>query len=270
MLAGGEAIIMITLDAQELLNRFPSMMAKLGIVCEKSAEDIVMQTGRQLAKDLVTITPPTPQSGDKSTSAAVRRIGEAAVERDIKKIFYDAGKIKLDDPGLARLLRKGDFETLKRQLKPGNFLEEYEIATEPLRRLHNAQRDRRGRVRREPRKKYLVTERGALQKYIKRKRSAVGYMRSGWLDAAQNFGSAIPAWVARHGSRGDFSKSVHAGGIRVVFSNATRTIGAANRDKRILREALSHRLEMMKKQYEKVLQNRIKRGFTVSGGDIFG
>lgn len=192
-------------------------MIKLRVTGQQDAAQLVERfaqaTGRDLADELVATARLLAVSLAHSTQPygngqAARQAGEQRVEQDIRKVFltpsgvYQA-LVSDDSPGEARgfwaALRAGD-EGRMRAIMEANAIS-VEIGVQPDPALHQASRNRRGRVKGAP--KMLVTRPPVLSAYIARVKKRVGFAKAGWAKAADDCGGhrGIPAWASgRHSS----------------------------------------------------------------------
>ena len=224
------------------------------------------RAGKLLASDIINITPPTAQAGG-GTQAQTRKIGENAVERDIRKIFLERQSVAFAGQGkdkrqgrnikrLQELWRRGEYELLKAILPKTHWIHKLEFIDAPRAELHAKFRDRRGRVsagfitNSHSRTRYVVTDKGALKAYIKKKQAMVGFMRGGWARSLSEFGGSPNAWVARHAHAGSFAEISTQSEVRFSLINRSGTMAGAERDMRILQNAVAHREKMMAKNFE--------------------
>jgi len=142
---------------------------------------------------------------------ATKKQGEAAVERDIKKLFKDMEgltasvenwKVSAWQQALLAALRKQDLPAVVRLLEGSNL--KGRVIAAPSRETHERYRNNLGRVRTGGYFEF-VQKAAALRSYIKQRQMKVGYAKSVWCTATskldvslKNPGAGFPAWVARN------------------------------------------------------------------------
>ncbi len=100
-----------------------------------------------------------------------------------------------------------------------------------LRSLHKRSRKRNGRTARG-----VVghATRKVISDYIKFKQRNVGYLASGWNQAARSVGLTLPSWIARHGGAGASTGiKTTATEIFIRFQNSVRFGSNTDLDRRI-------------------------------------
>ena len=170
-------------------------------IAGRSMQDEIIATARLLAVSLATSTQPY----GKTTAA--REVGEARVSKDISKVFRTPSsifaEIKEDDQASASKFwtayKRNDVAVMRSTMTAASI--DLEISATPRPELHDAARNRLGRVN--SLAKQLVTQPGALEAYIKLRQKKVGWAKAGWAAAADDCGGhrGIPAWASgRHPS----------------------------------------------------------------------
>ena len=195
-----------------------------------NARQEMMDIGRLVAVSCATSTQPY------GVSESSRKNGEAAVHRDIYKIYCTPGmvygEIANSDVGAAKsfykAFRSGDYLTaisLIHAYAPKFNL--VQIQQFDNGKLHKERRNRRGRVSKAQKNISLVTNPRALQRYVAAEKAKVGYAKAGWANCARAFreGRAgtrgLPGWVTRHrGAPASAAVNVGAGNlITLVMRN---------------------------------------------------
>lgn len=128
----------------------------------------------------------------RGTGADAQNQGEAAVARDIYRVYGSAGSAHHLLPVFQQAL-------FWRNFKAGNFtdaenrLRNYGLNVQPFDggAAHKAARNKRGRVSQHSPSYFIIrpNERRKLEKYIKEEQSHVGTGKGGWADAARQIGS---------------------------------------------------------------------------------
>lgn len=186
---------------------------KVGGVSRQLVRDQVEITARAFTREIVTQW--TPPAGPDLRGTAAKKAGEAAVARDVRRVFptASAAYASLPETQAARfwaLLQRGDLtkaETLLRQFSDTARLRNASIVRRPDTTLHQRAR-RRGIVPRSTPAQQIITNTGSLSTYIKTQQRRVGLLASGWLAAARYFKIRLPAWVERHSTHGSISPSL--------------------------------------------------------------
>lgn len=158
----------------------------------------IMITGRNLAKSLAYSTQPYGLKPD------ARRMGEQAVENDIRKVFGTPASVYEDldmkDERAASQFWKaftnrdtpGMLEVVKSQ---GLYI--HDIAEQPSPSLHESHRKSKGRVYLKM-QRAIVLNSAALKSYIKKRQKMVGFAKAGWARAAEKLGGlrGFPVWAS--------------------------------------------------------------------------
>jgi hypothetical protein len=168
--------------------------------------EAIRKVSRVFTDTLIQYTPPL-DNGRKNP----RRIGEKAVERDIRRAAKPLTLRGWKNPRIREAIKTRDVRVLNAIFDAAG-MNMKAVRWNP--ELHQAVRQSRGRVRRWT---GLVTPDVAEQKrYIKRIKEHVGKARGGWAEAAIRLGSKQPGWIARHRTEGSFSDTLdRGGGIRI-------------------------------------------------------
>ena len=160
------------------------------------------------AKQAALITPPysAEQLGIENSSSSAKTIGKQAVKRDISRVFYSPATafkaMKSRDAKAAKafwkLCKNKEFKEAEKLI--GSVMGDFtiRITDQPIKAIHDAARDRRGRVRDNWRTIEVVTDAAALKSYIDRKASHVGLTRSPWAKVAVALGKPMPSWMTDH------------------------------------------------------------------------
>lgn len=237
---------------------------------EKVVRPLVEQEARGFVRDVVKYTPPASKD---VTGMAAKKQGEAAVERDIRKIYGTAAKAYIDlalrDKGVAKLfwrqISEGDYTAARELLQQyggTRYQKTRSVASFDGGTMHGRFR-RRGRVTRDE-VMMLVTNAKELQKYIRKMQGQVGLLAAGWVRAAEKLGQPLPAWVTRHGA-GRGGVVVMTGADKVIILIANRVKYAQAQDMQRRADAvLAIRENKLRRRMPYVIKHALKTaGMTV-------
>jgi len=223
--------------------------------------EVLKEETRALSTTLVNFVPPLRANGEP------RKVGENAVERDIKNLVGEASPEFLDDIGArygivdidAWLTKDGGAKLNLKwdHLDPsGARLEEY----------HRSYRDRDGRI---PKvkgqygeskwKARVVAPPGARDQLIAAKKARVGRWKASWAFAAFELGASFPNWLSRHfGTLNElavFDARYDAKSPTITFGSRAggnfRIAKDLNQGFKVRINAIKKRLELMASGYAK-------------------
>lgn len=177
-------------------------MLRLAEVTGKKFGTVVKQNTRLIAWNLAHNTQPY------GMSLAEKKMGEAAVIRDIGYVYQSAAQIyqllKQQDEKLAKafykLVKQGGYGQAEKILAASGRIERNAKIFAPLDPgFHQAARNGRGRV---PKYKpqQIVPDAGDIKAYAKSRAAMVGFGKAGWITAGSRLGTIarVPAWITRH------------------------------------------------------------------------
>jgi len=193
------------------------------------ARSVLRKQMRLLVERLIQLTPPPTK---KRSTMEGKRMGEAAVARDIRRVFFAHVRTK-----------KGKIVPVAH---PSVLHPE----------AHKAARWSDGRVRRVSKR---IPVRGAeLNRYIRAVKKHVGIMKAGWNAAAALFGyRGAPAWVKRHGTEyGAAREKFTASRGFVEAINDALGIEVQDAHYRIVQTALDSRVRDIETDLRKCLKNK--------------
>lgn len=208
------------------------LLAKLKAIpgaMEEVIVPLVKQEARLFVRDVVKVTPPA-SSGTFGMQA--KKQGEAAVARDIARIYGTASKAYVDmalrDKNAAgafwKAIQAGDLVRAKEIMQKAGgtrYRGTQSIAPFDGGVMHE-RFSRQGRVNRD-RVMMLVTDAKTLRAYVKKMQGQVGLLASGWVRAARKVGQSLPAWVTRHGDRRGACVVIESGDkVAIIISNKVR------------------------------------------------
>ncbi len=171
-------------------------------------------TAKAFTREIVTEWTPPAGPGAKGTKA--KKLGEAAVQRDIRRVIATASYAysTIKDPQMADyfwlLMLAGHTADAQEVLRLHSYnvrLRNAAISTRPDARLHERMR-KHGRVPRGAHVQQIVTNAGAVNAYIRERKRKVGLLAAGWLSAARYFRIKLPEWVERHQAGGSIKPSI--------------------------------------------------------------
>jgi hypothetical protein len=201
---------------------FRNRLAALGRLINKSVEEMAVDVMRLGVEQAIRLTAPF-NKGQSFTEAlgAQKRLGEAAVRRDIRRVFHDEAPLESSEllQSVYRVLKTDGPQAAKNILESGSIAGLTPLEA-PTQSVHNKTRIR-GRVPERPSMRYPVQ--GGLDAYIRTKVRNVGKTKAGWIPAARQLKAArkaMPAWVTRHSSPG--SLEITRQGDRVVYRAVNR------------------------------------------------
>lgn len=246
-----------------------SLVAKVqripGLI-EKELTPLVHQEARLFCKEVVTWTPPASQG---KTGVKAKKQGEAAVARDIYRIYgtlsdgYET--IKAIDPAAASaywfLVQEGNYQAagdILRMFGARQFGSTRSFAKFDGGTMHKRFRNRQGRITRN-RVMMIVTDGDVLKDYVKKMQGRVGLLASGWNTAAAKLGVKLPAWISRHGTaNGGVAVETGNGKLVIVISNKVR-YGAALEMQRRANYVMRYRRAALRRRLPYVLRAALKK-----------
>lgn len=188
---------MITASVQlgSLLKKLRQVPREAGQIIAKAIE----VDARGFIKDIVAITPPAM---GKANVAAKKR-GEAAVARDIRRVYATPGKlyemIRAKDTRLAAAfwaaVQKKDWNRSSSIARSAGVPDLIDFASDDG-AAHQSRR-RHGKVT-STRPSFGVRDQRYLAAYIKQQQSRVGLLSAGFKAGAEKLRVSLPAWVSRH------------------------------------------------------------------------
>jgi hypothetical protein len=245
-------------------SQFDSEIRNLIRETQKDAGEVLRQEAKLFVQEAVHLTPPFGESPSTESYNAQRKIGLAAVERDIKAAmravddlkFIDKLKKKRLRDRIEKLIHEGNVEGVNAIFK--KMKSRYRLATimqdaDPD--LHERYRDRRGRVQNK-RTINIVLRGSSLRRYIREKQKDVGRAKGGWVKAAQGLGVRLPAWITRHSEPGEFQDHSRDPNPRIKVGNLVRFIQETGADLRIVNRALQSRIRNIRTKLERIMNKR--------------
>lgn len=255
---------------------FSNVIAQLRKVpgaLEAGIKPAVHRLSRSFVKQIVEITPP---GSGKTAGMKAKKQGEAAVARDIYRVYATPGQAY-------RAINEVDeaaAETFWALYAEGNYADAGEILRTLGGRafgvarsfgsfdggaMHKRFRGSGGRVHRN-RVYLVVTDPKVLSAYVRKMQGRVGLLASGWNTAAAKLGVKLPAWVTRHGNaNGAITVETGDNKLVIVMSNHVK-YGAAHDLQRRADSVVFYLHRSLKRQMPHILRAALKKaGMPTSG-----
>ena len=164
---------------------FTKMADTLASFSKRNGRILMEEQVRGVIRNLIIITPP---SNGKTRGVKAKKLGEAAIASDVRKVFVGSTPKMAE----ARSMEEMSY-ILRRHRKRGS------IRTRLLNQKTRAARS-------------------MIRDFIKNKQKMVGYWASGWASAARGIGKIrVPNWIDRHSAPGHTE-------IKAVSTSVTATI----------------------------------------------
>jgi len=200
-MAAQSASSLLDVDVEQ--EKLQQAFIKYAAVTSKKLGAVVKQNARLIAWNLMHNTQPY------GMTLASRKMGEAAVIRDVGKVYAPASAvyqqlIEMEAANIAKswykLVKSGQFQKAEAMLRKTTLTDRNASIASPLDpALHRQQRNSSGRVSRH-RAAQIVPDAKEIKEYGKQRAALVGFGKAGWLTAASSLGSIarVPAWITRH------------------------------------------------------------------------
>lgn len=248
--------------------KFEAALRQLAAATGKSFRQVVDQNSRLIAVNLAFQTQPF------GNSVASRKQGEAAVMRDIGKVYRPANKVfdelkgQSEDQakGFYKAVKNGDYALAQDILRRSGIKDRNAEVGEFDEQWHRKSKNRRGTVSRH-RAALVTPDNKETKAYTKEVQRRVGYAKSGWIAAGSQIGklSRIPKWLRKDASNGTGSRRGGTSNPSVVLNNLVQYVSDVCPPDQIA-EALRIQREKMEAHIRHVVANAGKKaGFRVSG-----
>lgn len=263
-------MVPVSIDQIRLDAEFRAFKAALDKIAKATGNDtgkILWKYSSQFAAQLVSKTTP------RGTGNRPQKIGQAAVARDIDKVYANAGRIysrireesqEVADMFWAAWTEGDTNNTIIAMRLAGKVVSSIPVIAFDGGRAHKAARRTRGRVRAEMAQAYLV-EKGSSHKvrqYIQEIKSNVGYTKSGWINGFHPPSGVrgIPHWVKnRDLAPGRVVDKTRSGMTRSIdFENHVRWI-SDNFNPRAAMASLSWVRKRIEADIEKSVVDNVRR-----------
>lgn len=222
---------------------------------------VLKQQARLLTGDLLKFTPPfDPKSPISASFNSQRKMGEAAVKRDVErgqKDIRDLDMIANGSPRIKALMRKRDLQGLENVLRRSGF-RNAQVFSEATLARHNSLRNRYGIIRRS--QQNFVLNGRSIKSVEREKLKGVGKAKAGWKPAATRFGPKIPAWISRHGGAGSYTdRSTDNFRPYIEVVNSVPHLQTSAQRLRIVQRAIDNRTRNMRKELENLIERESRR-----------
>ena len=226
-----------TVDTSVWEREIPQISKELRVI----EDEIVRDNTALMCADLMKSTPPVDiAEGYRGSDASARRLGERAVEGDIRALVQGVKRKNVLGP--ANNKKFSDLVAVQTDAGDLYYIGDKELDLEGSRlaEFHKSKRSPksgkayRGSVRsvkigKARRSNRLHVMESNLKKYIREKMADIGKTRAGWLAALNHFSVGAltsryraPSWVSRHGeSMGSFTDERTEAG---TFATATNSV----------------------------------------------
>lgn len=193
---------------------FNAAVSRLMAGSKRDAVVVLKEQARGILRNVITVTPPGKWGRGASEA---RQKGQASVVSDVLKVVEPVAPAKAQEHDVAAILKR------------------YR---------------RNGRVRRgaNPR---ITVPRDQLKDYLKKKKALVGFLASGWNDAAATLGVKPPAWIWKNEGPGSIRIDINATGIRITAANEVHYASSISQ--------LRSRLQWAVNQQQRTIERRLKR-----------
>jgi len=249
-------------------------LVALALAMGKDVSEIVAQQARLLVEELINVTPPFGSLGGRENVVGQRKIGEAAVERDLTRLFTpleDLYAYQAESPvgkRLRLLVRRRDVGAIAAILKNLRLGSPSmaEVLPSSLAAVHAASRNHRGNVRRSVRVRWV--RRADVSKYQRQKKARVLTLKAGWAAAARSLGARLPAMIAKREIPGTGvveNKTESQTDPYVLMTNRANYATEAI-ERTTIRYALRNRQTKMRRQLENALRIQARRSSGRMGG----
>lgn len=238
-------------------------IAELCDALPKDSRVVIKDETRLLTKMVMSLTPPSPGLGSEA-----KKLGEAAINGDLKKIFTPVTEGFLNFVG-SKFGVRNIKATLNSKYKNGVSYDldwtYLDANGSGMRNFHRSQQNRRGRTKNVNRggggkwKAAYVVSQEDLDKYMAHEQSKVGRAKASFAVAFQNLGGKPQRWIARHltgGAKGFVVNNLNDLNYPsvTVGSRAPGLIQITN----VVRQAIRARGEAIEKRIRLVLSGYAK------------
>lgn len=260
----------VTIDT----SRFQQVMEQLhdaliGAGRAGDAATIVEDEARLWLKQIIRLTPPTrykrvDESGARIDPSA-RKTGEAAIERELRKIFTPVNADMADDLAIEHGTNALDvWMTTAGGEKKHLKWDRIDASGTGMKSFHHESQMRNGRTLNLKSKDksawyaaYVVTYED-FNAYLKKQQAKVGRRKAAWAVGYQRLGGSVTRWISKHvgGAKGACQNDLlRVGNPSVTVANFSSGI---RDDERICRDALRIRMKAMASRMRLILSGYSK------------
>lgn len=263
------------------------------------ADKVIRQSVGLVVRDAYRMTPPFGTSPGSEGIAKQKKIGQEAIERDIRHVFLTPGaaiatlkggsrraaviaarlasarkhsellaflrgassqQVKVSGYTRAGRTVSGHTRTVRVQGTAGAFSSLQSIAARPDAAIHEAQRNNRGRVNNQ-RPKVLLTNPASLKTYVRTRLKQLGKAKSGWSKALAAFGQSSAAWTQQARASGINSVAIGNSSNIYTVGNAVNFIQETGASLNIMRRAIDSQTENLSRRIKAALDTAVRRMF---------
>lgn len=244
----------LTLKMDEAM--FAQDVRRLSKLLRKDLGETLKGQGKLYVKDCILYTPPVVRGGIGESLSAQRRVGEKAIEKNIKRAYQSPEDIKiLQNPkkgtlghSINVLLRKKRYEEAESLMTRKANLRILGVANKAGKQYEQ------GRVRGRYRKtwSFFVTNPKSIKTLINVKKKRVGIGKHGWSKAAMALGINLPNWISRHTSRpsGIYNENLTGESPSIEVGNNVPYIQDSGKELQVMQKAMRSRAIKLQKQVE--------------------
>lgn len=198
-------------------------------VYDKNMEVFMREEFVLLIKELIKLTPP------KKRGPAVKKL-----DSDLRTLFRASQKMEFREEFLNKLKRKGGIKLAETLTKVDKENRRF-IAESPTTSRHDRNRDKRGRVVRNPRFQ-VITKAGDFNKFKRKKAANIGRAKAGWIPKNNISGQTIKtsAWLSKNKS-GIYRERISDNQIELSIHNTISYIVSLDKNLKIVERAIFNR-----------------------------
>lgn len=196
----------VVIDAKEF-RRFAGFCDDIAKLTNRSLEAVLQHQAGLFARDALFLTPPFGSNPIKESFNTQRKIGNAAVARDVGLVFkpLEDYKVMANSEGgigkaVAKAVRQKRYDLAEALLN--------RVGLKPLAVIHKATVElfeaKRGKSFNIAGRAYRVVNKPSIKKVVAQVKEQVGRAKAGWLPAMRKFGAVerIPNWIKKHSGEG--------------------------------------------------------------------
>lgn len=197
---------------------------------------VLSEQARGIMKTVVELTPPG-HDGVPGTTRKARQMGQAAVARDIRKIYGTPGTMFDEIKQCNEQAADAFWSQIKARDLPAASETAKRITGKPLYpfdggALHKRFKGKQGRVR-SKKVIFFVEDEKELEDYIKTRQKHVQFLQAGWKKSTAKLGISLPSSITTHNAPGAVLIEVTAQRLRIVATNAVQYASNADVERRI-------------------------------------
>ncbi len=231
---------------------FRNTLGKIAQLGSRTLEEVSQQQASLFTQDASSFTPPFGKAPVKESASEKKRIGERAIERDVKRAFMPIESLRVFHTntemgkGLQRAAKKKN-TILTEELLRQSGVRVRGVVTEPSQELHRGMKNNRGRIIK-ARSYVMIGKPSKLKRYVKDQQRRVGLAKDGWTTPLVNLKRNPPPWVRRHSTLSGIYREEHGDTPSVVVGNSVQH--AQSSYDRISQQAWNNRMRNSQKQLQ--------------------